>query len=174
MKAKKLHLGCGKDIRDGFVNVDSAKLPGVDKVYDLNKYPWPFKESEFSYVYADNVLEHLNSIVEPMEEIWRVTKNGSISHIIVPIVPSVWAFIDPTHKQFYTPYTFDYFTSSSGLGEYYSKARFKIRKREFVFHPLQGFMKFVNIHPRFQRFFYLFFAQLIPPRFVKIELETVK
>jgi predicted SAM-dependent methyltransferase len=71
---KKLHIGCGRDIKNGFVNLDSVKLPGVDVVHNLNKYPWPFKKDHFDYVYASHVLEHLSSIIDPMEEIWRITK----------------------------------------------------------------------------------------------------
>ena len=37
MKNERLNLGCGNDIREGYVNIDSRKLPGVDKVLDLNK-----------------------------------------------------------------------------------------------------------------------------------------
>ena len=31
----KLNLGCGKDIREGFTNVDIRPLPGVDIVADV-------------------------------------------------------------------------------------------------------------------------------------------
>ena len=40
---KKLHLGCGKVIKKGFINLDSVKLKGVDVVHNLDVYPWPFK-----------------------------------------------------------------------------------------------------------------------------------
>ena len=40
-KPIKLHLGCGTDIRAGWVNLDCAKLPGVDIVHDLNVLPLP-------------------------------------------------------------------------------------------------------------------------------------
>ncbi len=31
---KKLNLGCGKDIRKGYINLDLKKLPGVDIVHN--------------------------------------------------------------------------------------------------------------------------------------------
>ncbi|HPC10341.1 MAG TPA: class I SAM-dependent methyltransferase, partial [archaeon] len=66
----KLNIGCGKKILKGYINLDVVKLPGVDIVHDLNKYPWPFKDNYFDEIYADNVLEHLDDIIKPIEEIW--------------------------------------------------------------------------------------------------------
>jgi len=171
---KKLHLGCGKHVLEGYVNCDSVKLPGVDVVWNLNKTPWPFKKGEFDRILADNVVEHLDSVTTAMEEIWRITKKGAMTKIIVPVVPSVWAFIDPTHKQFLTLMSFDYFTKESGLGKYYSKARFIIKKKKLIFHPLLRFMQWINVHERIQKFYYVFVAQLLPPRFLEIDLETAK
>src|SRR3989344_3729439 len=110
---RKLNLGCGLDIRkstssEKWVNIDHLKLPGVDKVHNLDRYPWPFKNDEFDYIYCHHVLEHLDSILKPMEEIWRITRNKAKIEIELPITPSVEAFLDPTHKQFYTFLTFDY------------------------------------------------------------------
>ena len=31
----KLNVGCGRNIQDGWINLDSAALPGVDIVCDL-------------------------------------------------------------------------------------------------------------------------------------------
>ena len=42
---KKLNLGCGTDIKKGYINLDVAKLDGVDVVHDINRLPLPFKEN---------------------------------------------------------------------------------------------------------------------------------
>ena len=47
----KLNIGCGKKILNGYINLDVVKLPGVDIVHDLNKYPWPFKDNYFDEIY---------------------------------------------------------------------------------------------------------------------------
>jgi len=140
----KLNIGCGKKQLKGYINLDSTKLKGVDVIHNLNKYPWPFKNNYFDEIYADNVLEHLNSITQPIEEIWRISKAGAKIKIIVPYTPSVWAFCDPTHKQFYTYFTLDYFTKDAKLN-YYSNARFKIIKKKinFIF-CLNGYLIVVN------------------------------
>ena len=65
----RLNIGCGNKKFNGWINLDSSKEVRPDKVHDLNKYPYPFKDNEIDEVYADNVLEHLDSIIKPLEEI---------------------------------------------------------------------------------------------------------
>lgn len=171
---KKLNVGCGKDVREGYVNLDVKKSPGIDVVHNLDKYPWPFKNNEFEEVYCNNILEHLNDIIKPIEEIWRISKNKAIVKVIVPIFPSVGAFADPTHKQYFTYMTFDYFRPEDGLN-YYSKARFKIKKKKIIFSKYLKFMEpIVNLNTSFQKIYYNFFAFTIPAYFLYFELEVIK
>ena len=80
----------------------------------------------------NNVLEHLNDTIKPIEELWRITKNKGIIKIWVPLYPSIGCFADPTHKQTFTYMSFNYFREEDGLN-YYSCARFKIKKRKIIF-----------------------------------------
>lgn len=41
---KKVNLGCGKDIRKGWVNVDKIDIDDVDIKHDLDSFPYPFEE----------------------------------------------------------------------------------------------------------------------------------
>lgn len=174
MKKNKLNIGSGKDIKRDYINLDSVKLPGVDIVHDLNKYPWPFKNNDFSLVYSSHVLEHLDSIIKPIEEIWRITKSGSKVLIEVPIFPSIGAMADPTHKSFYTYQTFNYFRVNDGLN-YYSKARFRIVKRKIIFSKLMPFFTFFfNLNQTMQKFYVYFLSFFIPAEVLKVELETIK
>lgn len=176
---KKLNLGSGKSIKSGFVNLDSMKLPGIDIVHDLNKYPWPIKKNEFDLVLCDNILEHLDGIIKPAEELWRITKPRGRIIIKVPIYPSIWAVSDPTHKSFYTFLTFNYFRPEDGLN-YYSKARFRIIKRRIEFGRYTkirntGFMEWlVNLNSIFQKLYYTYLSFLIPASSLHFELEVVK
>ncbi len=58
---KKLNLGCGLNHREGYVNLDAVKLPGVDVVHDLNKMPYPFKTNQFDEIICQHLLEHLDN-----------------------------------------------------------------------------------------------------------------
>lgn len=53
-----LNLGCGSDIRLGYVNVDFRKGPGVDMVCDLSVFPWPFASGAYEEVLMLDFLEH--------------------------------------------------------------------------------------------------------------------
>lgn len=54
----KLNLGCGTDIRDGYVNVDFRQThPSVVQV-DLSKFPWPFEDDSADEILMLDFLEH--------------------------------------------------------------------------------------------------------------------
>lgn len=171
---KKLNIGSGRDRKEGYVNLDIIKLKEVDVVWDLDRYPYPYKDNTFEEVYADNIMEHLSSIIKPMEEIYRICKNGAIVNIIVPYTPSVWAFVDPTHKQFYTYFTMNYFMEKDMLN-YYSKARFQILKRNIVFNKfIKPIEWLVNANSLFKKIYATFFYFLIPANFLIFKLKVKK
>ena len=173
-KLKKLNIGCGIHPRKGYVNLDIAKLPHVDIIHNLDKYPWPFKDNTFDEIFCDNVLEHLESITRPMEEIYRICKPNAKIIIKVPIFPSVYAAVDPTHKQFFTYMTFDYFKAGYSLN-YYSKARFNILKRRIMFSSaIPGLTTFFNCSERMQKFYTVALSFLIPANWLYFELEVAK
>jgi len=84
---KKLNIGCGEDIKKGYINIDFADF-GQEIKHDLNKLPLPFKKNTFKEIYAKCILEHLNTNnnyqVRFLEELYRISKNKGIIKIIVP------------------------------------------------------------------------------------------
>ncbi len=109
MKPRKLNLGCGMDIRKGYVNLDKSRHKGVDVVHDLDKYPWPFPSSYFDEVYGQDVIEHVNDLFSAMQEIRRICKNNAIVRIIVPYWHSSGAFY-PNHNYFFNIDGMKFFT----------------------------------------------------------------
>lgn len=49
----KLNLGCGKDIKDGYINLDVRYIKGVDVVCNLNSFPYPFQNDVFDEIYCN-------------------------------------------------------------------------------------------------------------------------
>jgi hypothetical protein len=171
----KLNLGCGrtgKEYQD-YVNLDRHKLSPGTLVHDLDKYPWPFRDDQFERITAHMILEHLNDKIAPLEEIWRISKSGAVISIKVPLFPSFYAMSDPTHKQFFTYYTFDYFTGEGQLN-YYAKTRFKIIKRKIIFswNPILNTLAIpMNIFPKI---YTRYFSFILPSNELQIEITIIK
>jgi len=96
---KKLNLGCGKDIRKGYINLDLKKLPGVDIVHNINK-KFPFKTNSFDEIYASHILEHVDDLIFTMEELhWKFLNLISILINLFPILYSrYFSFILPSNE----------------------------------------------------------------------------
>jgi len=82
----KLNLGCGTDIKQGFLNVDNRELAGVGKVVDLSKLPWPWENGSVEHLLMLDFLEHFpyrqtNAI---LNECWRIMKMDAILEVQVP------------------------------------------------------------------------------------------
>jgi len=133
MKKLKLDLGCGSSKKAGFLGVDVIQLEGVDVVHDLNMFPYPFKEDSVDEMWLDNVLEHLDKPLLVLEELYRIAKNHAKITIAVPYFRSFYAYIDPTHQNYFGVEYFNYFdpTHLFCLKYQYSDFRFKVNKLEF-------------------------------------------
>lgn len=109
---KSLHLGCGRNILPGWINLDCVSLPGVDVVADLDRcdeIPLPFADDSLDSFLMSHVLEHIQRPLPLMQELWRVAKSGAHLEIRVPYGSSDDAFEDPTHVRQYFEGSFGYF-----------------------------------------------------------------
>lgn len=132
----RLNLGCGTDIRPGFVNVDSASLPGVDVVHDLNQLPLPFEDESFVEVVCQDVLEHLD-YAPLLGEIHRVLEPGGRVWIRSPHFTSRAFYVDPTHRTAFSIDTLRFFVRGDAFAErsYYFPFSFSaIESARITFH----------------------------------------
>jgi len=129
---KKLNFGCGKNIRKEYVNADITFFEGVDKVFDFNIFPYPFSDSEFDEIYADNVLEHLDDIPAVMRELHRITKNQGEIRIIVPYYNCYGAASDITHKHYFSHLSFEPFYKKEARGNYFIEEKFELKRLRLV------------------------------------------
>lgn len=94
----KLNLGCGRDIRPGWINIDSVPLAGVDHVVDLDDTPaLPLPADSVDRIEGVHVIEHLHRPLPLMQELWRVAKPGAEAVFRTPYGSSDDADTDPTH-----------------------------------------------------------------------------
>lgn len=131
----RLNLGCGTDIIPGFINLDIVKLDGVDVVHDLSKYPYPFEENTFDEIVAIDVIEHLPSTVQVIEELYRISSPNAKILVHVPYWNHRVGYGDITHLRVFDFESFDFFDPSTRQGKkrpYYSHARFKIEKIKYT------------------------------------------
>jgi SAM-dependent methyltransferase len=124
-----LEIGCGLDpcpAAEGeeVVHLDNVPLPHVEKVWDLDRYPYPFDDDSFDRIVAKDVLEHVTDVKRTTEELWRIAKPGAKLAVRVPYWSSFRAHRDPTHRAFFDERTFDYFGTNKY--SYYSTARLKV------------------------------------------------
>lgn len=129
---KKLNLGCGKDVREGYINADIVSFQGVDKTFDFNIFPYPFSDNEFDEIYADNVLEHLNDIPAVMKELHRIATPNGIVRIIVPYYNCFGAYNDVTHKHYFSHLSFEPFYRNDTRGNYNIREKFELKKLKLV------------------------------------------
>lgn len=108
LTSSKLNLGCGNDIRNGWINLDVAALPGVDVVHDLNALPLPFADNRFDTILCNDILEHVE-LVPLLRECHRILAPGGRIQIEVPHYTSNNNFVDPTHRNRFSVKTFRFF-----------------------------------------------------------------
>lgn len=178
MTPKILDLGCGNKKRPGAIGVDRNPATHADVVHELDRYPYPFETSSFDEIYADNVIEHLDDVIKAMEELHRISRPGGLVKVIVPYFRSQWAFIDPTHKHFFTVDSFSYFDGEHVHSKLYNytKARFTIEKVVFNEGVSRGFLAraVVALANRWPGRYERYLSPLFPLDCLSFELRTVK
>jgi SAM-dependent methyltransferase len=109
----RLNVGCGRNIREGWVNLDSAALPGVDIVCDLEalrETPIDLPDATVEHFLLSHVIEHIRDSLGLMQELWRLATPGAVAVIRVPHGGNDDAWEDPTHVRPYFPGSFGYFS----------------------------------------------------------------
>ena len=137
----KINLGCGRDIKKGYLNVDIKKAKSVDGVVNLNKVPYPFKEGQFREVYMRNILEHLDNPYGIMKEIHRISANRAKILIRVPHFSSNNVWGDLQHRRGFNTDTF--------INENMSNL-FQVIRQEITFSNIRFFMRWLaKLNPKF-------------------------
>lgn len=117
--AKILELGCGNKKGCGcpyegeITGVDVDKDSQADVIWNLEKFPYPFKDNEFDAVYTHHCVEHLADTIAVMNELHRITKAKGRVTILVPYGSSAWSLSNVTHKKFFNADSIKFFTAGN-------------------------------------------------------------
>lgn len=121
----RLDLG-GEARRANALRVAPAPGPGAHVVAALTRC-LPFQDNVADEIFLDRALAHTNDFLGIMEELWRISKPGTIVHLRLPHASSSWATSrDPKHPHSYTLETFNYFEPRFRDPACTSKASFRV------------------------------------------------
>jgi len=133
-----LILGAGNTVVDkpDVVNHDLTKhRPEIDVVWDLNVFPWPWKNETFDGIQAWAVLEHLRcERLEIFNEMWRILKPGGRARIKLPAWDSAEAHDDITHYWYVTPNSLNQLDPTTARGKaysFYTPYKWKIERAKY-------------------------------------------
>ena len=112
---RKLNIGSGEFLKEGYVNVDFYSVTKPDVLHDLSKFPYPFSENEFDLIESDHCLEHLPDPFAVMREIHRIGKNNA--EVIIRVPHFSRGFTHAEHKSGFDV-TFPYYFRKEFIGGY--------------------------------------------------------
>ncbi len=169
---RKLDIGCGKSKDPAFTGIDIFDWPGVDIVWNLEKFPWPIEDGSFDYIKINHVVEHINDQVGFFHEIHRIADDGALVHLETPHFSSSNSWADPTHVRHFSLF----FTDSMMKNGYLIDAtgEFELISRRVNFGAVIGSMRARVIsafmgYEKWERY-----AFNMPARNIYIDLRVVK
>lgn len=177
----KLNVGCGKDIKNDYVNLDNIKDKNVDIIQNLNTY-WSFKDNTFNEILMKDILEHLDKPILAIEEAVRICKNNGIIKIRVPHCKCHKAWGDITHVRPFSCESFKPYDPK--FHNVYSKGSLETKRFELIrkkvkiifprlFHYI-GLAKLFNMNHATQYIYERYFSGIIMPENIWFELYVKK
>ena len=114
-----------------WTNADRNAVPGIDRVFDAFRYPWPLDDNSFDGALLTHLIEHIPHEIRCREnptngeaaryqrlvnaqdgwwaffaELYRVLTPGAVVHILSPYAWSQGAVTDPSHTRYITEHSF--------------------------------------------------------------------
>lgn len=116
-----LNIGCGEEKEPNFVGLDKRKLPGVDIVHDLERFPYPIPDNVCLSIIGSHIVEHIKPwlMIDFMNELWRITKAGGRLAFAHPYGVNELFVQDPTHCNPCSERTWQYFDPNYPLWQVY-------------------------------------------------------
>lgn len=180
MKEIRLHIGCGKKIMNGYVNIDTHLNNGADLVHFLPE-PLPYKDNSIDSVYSSHVLEDFIAPVQRqiMLDFLRVLKPGGTLHLKMPhrsnkcFFGSIYhqkAAVTGTFNAIVKGYEEDNYSESNKFSKYLIK-RINFHRQPLILWLLYGWWNepLANfLRPIYE---YTIWSDLFPAHEIEIKLQ---
>ena len=126
----KVDLGGGLNRFQDYKSYDLRD--GADIQADLND-DFKLEDDSVGVLRAHDMVEHLTDPIHFMNEAYRVLAPNGMLMILVPSALGEGGFCDPTHKSFWVPRSFRYYTEP-GMRQYLPgcKCKFMVIKQESI------------------------------------------
>lgn len=166
-KMKILNLGCGTNTIKEAINVDKVYYRGVNVEMDLESFPWPWADDSVDKIIMDHSLEHIGQVfsvfLKVIQEMYRVSKNGTQWEINVPHWRHDNFSHDPTHVRIITPITLMMFCQDRNYQDYIKNGK---ETKLGLIHGVD--IQIVKVTPGWQN------QHSNPPAEIKMELIVFK
>ena len=86
MRGMRINLGCGNDVKPGYLNVDFRQTAHEVLNVDLSRFPWPWADDSAEEILMLDFLEHFGfgQTDTLLSEVWRVLAVDGFVDIQVP------------------------------------------------------------------------------------------
>jgi SAM-dependent methyltransferase len=172
-----LDVGCGINKRAGAIGIDRNPASRADVLVDLDRPPYPFRDSSFDALQAVHVIEHVSDVIRTMEEFHRLVRASGEVFIVTPHYTDFSSFCDPTHRWHLNSFSMRYFGPDNAGYGYYSKARFdelSVKVKLLSLWRWLGFEFLVNASRRFRRFWEHYLCHVIRGKVIEWRLRVLK
>ena len=173
-----LDLGCGIKKYPGSIGIDRNPNTAADVICDLDRPPYPFRDSSFEQIRGIHVIEHVSDIMATMKELHRLARPGGLIVLVTPHYTDFSSFCDPTHRWHLTSFSFRHFSMDNHGGyAYYTDQKLKERRvhvRLLALWRYLGFEFLVNHSRRFRLFWEHYLCYVVRGKVITFELEVLK
>ncbi|NBW20993.1 MAG: methyltransferase domain-containing protein [Caulobacteraceae bacterium] len=139
---RKLNLGCGGNILQGWENHD------ID--IDITK-PLPYEDNTIDLIFAEHVVEHTDSptALRFFDECFRILKKGGVARIAVPSVSRIFLYADKEYLEWLCKSGLGQPTMNSAIRNIVLNHGHKSCWTGEILHALLFAAGFENIEPHF-------------------------
>jgi len=173
----KLNLGCGRVYLNGWINSDlgdnncMGEKIKIDKILDVNKYPYDLKDNSVDEVLCEDLIEKIEDLDKFLNELNRIMVVGGKAHIRVAYYAywGIYAEVHTTPLHRFCIRCCNLFTIMKNNGfELVEKKAWNCNKYLNLFCPL------INISDLTQGIYERFFANIFPVSHVKWQIKKVR